>query len=95
MRRKRQNKKKNKEKPTVSIKPEAQVIQNKTKCSNAKVVPELTTEIKKQNKKHHSDKRGSAVRVAGIIADVINPAMYILFSIVYFMIGMNIRQNPH
>ena len=95
MRQMRQHKRKNKEKPILFAKPEPKVIPNRTKRSHAKVVPDSATEIKKLTKKHHSCNWDSAVMVVGIIADVINPAMYIIFSVVYFMIGLNIRQNPY
>ena len=94
MRRRSQHKRKNKEKPFLFAKPEPKVIPNRTKRSHAKVVPDSTTEIKKLTKKHHSGKCDSTVLVVSIIADIINPAMYIFFSVVYFRIGMNIRQNP-
>ena len=85
-RRRRQNK--NKKEPALFIKHEAPVIPNNTKHPNTQSVPDLTTETKKQTKKHYSSNWGQAVKVADIFADYINPAIYILFSAVYFMNGI-------
>ena len=72
---------KNKKKKKVALftKPEAQVITNN--------IPEK----KKPPKKQTSDSWGNTVKVANVIAWYVNPAMYILFSVAYFMVGMTIR----
>ena len=77
MRRRLKNKKK--KKLSLFTKPDAQVI------------PISVPEKKKPPKKQTSDSWGNTVKVANVIAWYVNPAMYILFSVVYFMVGMTIR----
>ena len=58
---------------------------------DAQVVPINVPEKKKPSKKQTSDSWGNTVKVANVIAWYVNPAMYILFSVAYFMVGMTIR----
>ena len=44
---------------------------------------------KKAAKKHKSDKCCNLVNVASVIACYANPTIYVLFSIVYFLIGLS------
>ena len=91
MRRRRDRQRKIKEEPTLFTKPVAQVTPNKTKRQVAKVVPDQAIEVKQQTMRRSYDDWSKAVKVADIIADYINPAIYILFSLVYFFIGMIIN----
>ena len=75
-RRHRQNKRR--EEPILFKKPEE------------KVVPQKNSETRKQTKKTHSGNWGYTVKVAKVIAWYVNPAFYIIFSVVYFAIGMAI-----
>ena len=47
-------------------------------------------EKKEPSKKHKSDSWGNTVLAANVIAWYVNPAIYILFSGVYFLGGMTL-----
>ena len=47
---------------------------------------------RKPAKKPESDIRCNLVKVASVIAGYVNPTIYVLFSLVYFFIGLCIRQ---
>ena len=41
-------------------------------------------------KKHKSDSWGNTVQVANVIAWYVNPAIYVLYSVVYLTVGMTV-----
>ena len=51
-----------------------------------------TPQNKKPAKKHESDNWCNLVKVASVIAGYVNPTIYVLFSVVYFFIGLCFRQ---
>ena len=51
-----------------------------------------TSHKKKPAKKHETDNCCNSVKVAYVIACYVNPAIYILFSVVYFSVGFSIQQ---
>ena len=67
---------------------QALVVPNNTKHPNAQLVSDQTTQTKEKKKKYHSGNWGKAVKVAHIFADYINPAIYVMFSVVYFINGI-------
>ena len=53
----------------------------------------ITSDIpvkKTHKKKHKTDSWGNTVMVANVIAWYINPAIYVLYSVVYFMVGLTV-----
>ena len=86
MRRRRHRQKK--KEAAFFTKHEAPVVPNNTKQPNTQVVSPLTTKTMEHTKKHHSGNWGNAVKVADIFADYINPAIYVMFSVVYFINGI-------
>ena len=88
MRRRRHRQKRNKKEPTLFTKQEGPLAPNNTKQPNTRMVSEQTTETMEQTKKHHSSNWGKVVQVADIFAGYINPSIYVLFSVVYFINGI-------
>ena len=57
---------------------------------NSETKTQTKKQTKKKTKKNRSGSWGHAIKVAIVIAWYVNPAAYILFSAVYFTVGMTI-----
>ena len=75
------------------MKPAVQVVEKETTRRKNQVVPEQAKEIKMRTKKHQSLNWGKAVQITEIMAIYINPAIYILFSVLYFISGFLMSQK--
>ena len=93
MRRRRHRQNKNKKEAALFTKHEAPSVPNNTKQPNTQAVSDHTSKNIEQTKKHQSGNWGKAVKVADIFADYINPAIYVMFSVVYFIIGIIISYD--
>ena len=78
---------------TMFIKPAVRGDETETKRPKNQVVPEQIKETKMRTKKHHYFNWGKAIQITEIMAIYINPAIYILFSVVYFIIGFLMSQK--